>query len=312
MQTGIIYASTAYVIWGVLPMYWKQLETVPAEQLALHRIVWSFLVLLLVLAVKGDFKAFRAAARGWRVFAVYTIASIIILSNWVVYIWAVNAGYVVETSLGYFITPLVNVVVAVVVFKEKLRLWQWLAITLAFGGVLVIAIAYATFPWIALTLGTTFSLYGVVKKQAPLSALHGMTVETGILFVPAVIYLSVVQGMGSGAFLHVDTLSHFLLVGAGVVTVIPMVLFASAAQSIPFSLLGVLHYIGPSLMFVIGVLVYNEAFSTFKLIGFILVWVALAIYSTEGIVAHQQSMKQKSPVGAADEAGDGSTPYARV
>ncbi|EQC33932.1 hypothetical protein SDRG_08613 [Saprolegnia diclina VS20] len=325
MQTGILYGATAYVIWGVLPMYWKQLGAVPAIQLAFHRIAWSFLVLLFIIAVKGDFKAFRAAARGWRVFAIYTIASVAILGNWVMYIWAVNAGYVLETSLGYFITPLVNVLVGVLVFKEKLRIWQWLAMGFAFAGVLVIAIAYAKFPWIALTLGITFSIYSVAKKQAPLSALHGLTVETGILFVPAVVYLSVAEAMGDGGFLHVSTGHNLMLVGAGVVTVIPMVLFASAAQRIPLSLLGVLHYIAPSLMFVLGIAVYHEAFSTAKLIGFILVWTGLAIYTVEGL-AHQRAAKQAlltSPVEQTIEAtspakdettidAEGDTPYARV
>ncbi|KDO28610.1 hypothetical protein SPRG_06466 [Saprolegnia parasitica CBS 223.65] len=303
-------------------MYWKQLDAVPAIQLALHRIAWSFLILLFILAVKGDFKAFRAAARGWRVFAIYTIASVAILCNWVMYIWAVNAGYVLETSLGYFITPLVNVLVGVLVFKEKLRLWQWLAMGFAFSGVLVIAIAYATFPWIALTLGCTFSIYSVAKKQAPLSALHGLTVETGILFVPAVIYLSVAEAMGNGGFLHVSTTANLMLVGAGVVTVIPMVLFASAAQRIPLSLLGVLHYIGPSLMFVLGIAVYHEAFSTAKLIGFILVWTGLAVYTVEGLV-HQRGTKRAhvlSPVvqtteeisSTKDEPTIDATPFTRV
>ncbi|EQC33931.1 RarD protein [Saprolegnia diclina VS20] len=296
MNTGILYCVTAYVVWGVLPIYWKQLEVVPADQLALHRIVWSFVFLLIVLAIKGEFTALRQEARGWRVFAVYTVSSVVILANWMTYIWAVNAGYIVQTSLGYFITPLINVIIGVVVFKEKLRLWQWLAIGAAFAGVLVVAIAYGKFPWVALTLAVSFSIYGVLKKQAPLNALHGMTVETGILFVPAVIYLSVVQAQGNGAFLHVSTTANILLAGAGIVTVIPLLLYASAAQKIPFSLLGMLQYIAPSLMFIMGVAVYNEDFSLVKLIGFVLVWVALAVYSVEGFVYQKQQVAKPAAV----------------
>ncbi|KDO28609.1 RarD protein [Saprolegnia parasitica CBS 223.65] len=312
MNTGILYCVTAYVVWGVLPIYWKQLEAVPADQLALHRIVWSFVFLLIVLAIKGEFTALRQEARGWRVFAVYTISSVVILANWMTYIWAVNAGYIVQTSLGYFITPLINVIIGVVVFKEKLRLWQWLAIGAAFAGVLVVAIAYGKFPWVALTLAISFSIYGVVKKQAPLNALHGMTVETGILFVPAVIYLSVVQAKGDGAFLHVSTTDNILIVGAGIVTVVPLLMYASAAQKIPFSLLGMLQYIAPSLMFIMGVAVYNEAFSLVKLIGFILVWVALAVYSVEGFVFQKQQQQQVAkPAAVASPRGDEAA-YERV
>ncbi|KDO28606.1 RarD protein [Saprolegnia parasitica CBS 223.65] len=302
MNTGILYCVTAYVVWGVLPIYWKQLEAVPADQLALHRIVWSFVFLLIVLAIKGEFTALRQEARGWRVFAVYTISSVVILANWMTYIWAPR----------HFITPLINVIIGVVVFKEKLRLWQWLAIGAAFAGVLVVAIAYGKFPWVALTLAISFSIYGVVKKQAPLNALHGMTVETGILFVPAVIYLSVVQAKGDGAFLHVSTTDNILIVGAGIVTVVPLLMYASAAQKIPFSLLGMLQYIAPSLMFIMGVAVYNEAFSLVKLIGFILVWVALAVYSVEGFVFQKQQQQQVvKPAAVASPRGDEAA-YERV
>ncbi|OQR92215.1 hypothetical protein THRCLA_22397 [Thraustotheca clavata] len=306
-EIGIVYCVIAYIVWGVLPIYWKQLDVVPAEQLALHRIVWSFFFLLVVLTVTKQWTTFLEQARGWRVFWIYSLAGVLILGNWMTYIWAVNAGYIVQTSLGYFITPLINVVVGVVIFKEKLRKWQWAAIVLALGGVLVVAIAYGKFPWVAITLGASFSVYGVVKKQAPLNALHGLTYETGVLFIPSVIYLVVVESTGSGVFLHISTAATVLLIGAGIVTVIPLLLYSSAAQSIPFSLLGMLQYIAPSLMFIMGVAVYHESFSTTKLIGFILVWIALIIYSAEGYIFQKKQPK----INTVDSPRDRETAYER-
>ncbi|OQR86942.1 hypothetical protein ACHHYP_09748 [Achlya hypogyna] len=285
---GVLCAVLCFLIWGFFPVYWKQLAAIPAVQLALHRIVWSFLMLLLYILGTRQWSAFKAAISSWKVLGIYAASSIFILTNWLLFVWAINAGYIVEGSLGYFINPIINVIFGVVLLKERLRRWQWVAIAIAFVGVLVVAIAYAKFPWIAITLALTFAIYGYIKKLAPLSALHGLTLECMLLFAPSVVYLIVVECNGSGAFGHVDTASTLLLVGGGLVTIAPLLLFATAAPRISLSLLGITQYIAPSVQFILGVFLYHEDFSLFKLIGFVLVWLALVIYSTEGIIVHQK------------------------
>ncbi|EQC33928.1 hypothetical protein SDRG_08609 [Saprolegnia diclina VS20] len=283
INLGVLYATTCFVIWGLFPLYWKELEAISAVQLALHRIVWSFVFLALIMCLTGQWTTFRTEVANRKILITYTLSSIFILTNWMTYVWAINAGYVVETSLGYFLTPILTVILSVLVFKEKLRKWQWVSIAIAAAGLLVVAIAYAKFPWVAITLAGSFSIYGCIKKMAPLNSLNGLMLETAIMLIPSFIYLIVVECNGTGAFGHVDTKSTLMLIGGGIVTVIPLLLFASAAQRIQFNVLGMLQYISPSLVFLLGVLVYHEPFSSTKLIGFILVWVALALYTAEGI-----------------------------
>ncbi|EQC33929.1 RarD protein [Saprolegnia diclina VS20] len=309
MRTGILHGVLAFLFWGFMPIYWKQVESIPAVQLALHRIVWSLLILVLILVGTGRWSDFRAHARGSRIIVIYTIASIFVFANWALDIWAVNAGFIVETSLGYFITPLFNVLFGVALFKERPRVWQWISIALATSGVLVCAIDNGTFPWVALSLAITFSIYSVAKKQAPLNALYGLTLETAILFPPAIVYLVVLEIQGTGALGRVSVVDNFLLVGCGVCTIIPLLLFASAAQRISISLLGMLQYIFPSVMFVIGVVLYNEPFSMTKLIGFILVWVAVAMYSVEEFVYYKNHPKEAAVV---QTPRDDVTPFERV
>ncbi|OQR88867.1 hypothetical protein THRCLA_10055, partial [Thraustotheca clavata] len=280
---GVTAAIGCFTIWGFFPVYWKQLEQVPAVQLALHRIVWSFLLLMLYIFCTRQWKGYKDAISSWRVFGIYCASSLFILTNWLLFVWAINAGYIVEGSLGYFINPIINVIFGVVLLKERLRPWQWVAIFVALVGVLVVAIAYAKFPWIAITLAVTFAIYGYIKKLAPLNSLYGLTLECMILVIPSIIYLVVVECKGTGAFLHIDATSNVLLVCGGVVTIIPLLLFATAAQRISLSLLGVIQYLSPSLQFLSGVFIYHEDFSTFKLIGFICVWAALVI-STHRII----------------------------
>ncbi|EQC25732.1 RarD protein [Saprolegnia diclina VS20] len=281
---GLLAAVGCFVLWGLFPIYWKQLEAISAVQLALHRIVWSFVLLLLYLVGSRQLQAYLQAIASWRVAGIYALSSVFILTNWLLLVWAINAGYIVEASLGYFINPLLNVVLGVVLFYERLRWLQWVAIAVAAAGVLVVAIAYAKFPWIALTLATTFALYGYIKKLAPLTALNGLTLECMLLLPPSVVYLVVAECNGSGAFGHVDTTSNLMLVGGGAVTIAPLLLFAIAAPRISLSLLGITQYIAPSVQFLLGVFMYDEPFSTFKLIGFILVWAALLLYTMESLV----------------------------
>ena len=207
--------------------------------------------------------------------------------NWLTYVWAVNAGFIVETSLGYFINPLLSVLMGVIFLREHLRPWQWVPIGLAAAGVLYLTFAYGALPWIALTLAFSFGIYGLVKKTAPLGSLYGLTLETGILFIPAVGFLVYLQTVRQGAFLNSNPVTDLLLAGAGLVTTIPLLMFASAAQRIPLSLVGVLQYIAPTLQFLIGVLIYKEPFDQSHLIGFGIVWLALIIFWGEGFLARR-------------------------
>ncbi len=287
MKKGIWYAVGAYLAWGLFPVYWKWLHQVPALQLLSHRIVWSSLLLLAVILLTKQGQAFRAAALTWRVLRIYLISAVLIGVNWLVYVWAVNAGFIVETSLGYFINPLLSVLMGVVFLRERLRAWQWLPIGLATAGVLYLTFTFGALPWIALTLAFSFGLYGLIKKVAPLNSLYGLTLETGILFLPALAYLLYSDVTGQGAFLHTGTGSDLLLVGAGAVTTVPVLMFAAGARRIPLSLVGILQYIPPTMQFLLGVLVYKEPFTHTRLIGFGIVWIALIIFGVEGFLAHR-------------------------
>jgi chloramphenicol-sensitive protein RarD len=282
----------------LFPVYWKWLHQVPALQLLSHRIGWSSLLLLAVNLLTRQWLAFRAAALTWRVLRIYLISAVLIGVNWLTYVWAVNAGFIVETSLGYFINPLLSVLMGVVFLGERLRAWQWLPIGLATAGVLYLTFAYrvgaaegltahGALPWIALTLAFSFGLYGLIKKVAPLNSLYGLTLETGILFLPALAYLIYSDVAGQGAFLRTGTGSDLLLVGAGAVTTVPLLMFAAGVRRIPLSLVGILQYITPTMQFLLGVLVYKEPFTHTRLIGFGIVWIALIIFGMEGFLAHR-------------------------
>jgi chloramphenicol-sensitive protein RarD len=287
MSPGMWYAVSAYVAWGLLPVYWKWLQQVPAPQLLSHRVLWSCVMLCGAILLLRQGAPFRAAARSPGVLRVYAVAALLIGINWLTYVWAVNAGFIVETSLGYFINPLINVLLGVVFLRERLRVWQWVPVVLALTGVLYLTLIYGSLPWIALTLACTFGLYGLVKKIAPLGSVGGLTLETGLLLVPALLYLFYTERAGQGAFLHLGTATDALLIGAGLVTTVPLLMFAAAARRIPLSLVGILQYIAPTLQFLVGVLVYKEPFTSSQFIGFGLVWTALIIFGIESVFAHR-------------------------
>ena len=289
MKKGVLYGIGAYLLWGLFPIYWKWLESVPAIQLISHRIIWSFVLLAIIVFVTRQWKAFRSAVLSPKVIFIYLASAIFLSINWLTYVWAINSGYVVESSLGYFINPLLSVLLGVLFLREKLRAWQWVPIGLAAVGVTYVAISYGQFPWIALTLACSFAVYGLIKKTAPLGSLYGLTLETGLLFVPAVAFLLIMEGQGQGAFLHSGSVKDLLMAGAGVVTTIPLLMFASAAQRIPLSMVGVLQYITPTMQFLLGVLVYHEPFNQSHLIGFCIVWLALIIFWAEGFLASRRS-----------------------
>jgi chloramphenicol-sensitive protein RarD len=288
MNKGILYALGAYVTWGLFPIYWRLLGGVPALQLLGHRIFWSFLLLFGIVLIARQGKIFRSAIN-WRVVIIYSVAAVLIAINWLTYVWAVGAGFIVETSLGYFINPLLAVLLGVLFLRERLRPFQWIPIGLAALGVLYLTFAYGSLPWVALTLAFSFGFYGLVKKTAPLGALHGLTLETGILFLPAFGFLLSSEIFGTGAFMHTSPLLDAMLVGAGLVTVVPLLMFALAVQRIPLTLIGVLQYVNPTMQFLLGVVVFKEPFDHRRLIGFSVVWVALILFGLEGFWAQRRT-----------------------
>ncbi len=291
MNKGVWYALGAFITWGLFPIYWKLLAGVPALQLLGHRIVWSFLLLLGIILAGRQIILLRDKLTR-RTLLIYSVAAVLIAVNWLMYVWAVGAGYIVETSLGYFINPLLSVLLGVLFLGERLRPFQWLPIGLAAAGVLYLTLAYGSLPWIALTLAITFGFYGLVKKKAPLGSLHGLTLETGILFLPALGFLLYSEFSGKGAFLHASPLIDVMLVGAGLVTVAPLLMFASAVQRIPLTTLGVLQYVNPTMQFLLGVVIFKEPFDQHRLIGFCAVWAGLILFGVEGFFTKRRQIVQ--------------------
>jgi len=283
MKRGVLFAIGAYVLWGLFPLYWKQLETVPALEIVAHRIIWSFVfifgVMILVKRARDLWKDFHRP----QVLLTYAASATLLSINWLTYIWGVNSGYIVEASLGYFINPLVSVLLGVIFFRERLRPVQWTAIGLAAVGVGYLTVRYGSLPWIGLILAFSFGTYGLIKKRASLEALEGQTLEMALLFIPALFFLLHLETNHAGAFGHTGPGTVLLLAFGGVVTAVPLLMFAAAARRIPLSMIGILQYIAPSLQFSIGVWVYNENFSTSRLIGFCFIWSALLIYTLEGL-----------------------------
>jgi chloramphenicol-sensitive protein RarD len=288
MNRGILFGIGAYLVWGFMPIWLKQIQGVPALQILSHRVAWSFVLLAAILVLRRQWIGFKETAGQARTIAIYSLAAMLLGANWLTYILAVNSNHIVESSLGYFINPLVSVLLGVVFLRERLRPWQWLPVGIASAGVLYLTIDYGRLPWIALALAFTFALYGLVKKTAPLGSLYGLTLETSILFVPVMTYLVVLEITGSGWFTHHGWVQDVYLAAAGLITTIPLLLFGSAARKIPLSMLGLLQYIAPTCQFGLGVLVYHEPFSPVKLVGFSIIWLALVLFWTEGYLASRK------------------------
>ncbi|MFC1922551.1 EamA family transporter RarD [Chloroflexota bacterium] len=283
MNRGIWYGIGAYLIWGFFPIYLKALQGVPSLQIMFHRVLWAFLFVALLIIIRQDWPSLKESIQKPRILLTYTMTASLLAVNWLIYIYGINSGQVVETSLGYFINPLVSVALGVVILHERLRPMQWFPIGLAAIGVLYLTLQYGSLPWIALGLAFSFGLYGLFKKISPLNALHGLTLETGILFIPAVLYLLFAESQASGSFGHLDMDVTILLAFSGVVTALPLLLFTRAARSIPLSLLGILQYIAPTIQFLLGIFLYQEAFTLTRLVGFAIIWLALAIFTFEGL-----------------------------
>ena len=289
-SSGIWLGLTAYGIWGFLPLYWPLLRPAGAVEILAHRIVWSLLFVLLLLLRGQRFSAIRGIGR--RQLRLLAVASAFVGLNWGLYIWAVNHHHVVETSLGYFINPLISIVLGVIVLGESLRRTQWFAVSLVIIAILVLSVGAGRLPWIALALACSFALYGLLKKKAGAPAAVGLAIETSLLFLPAVGYLMFLETSGTGMFVHAGARKTSLLMASGVVTAIPLLCFAGAANRIPLVVLGLLQYIAPLIQFACGVLVFREAMPLSRWIGFFLAWAAVALLAADGL-SHRAS-KQPS------------------
>ena len=280
---GIQLGLTAYLLWGVLPLYFKLLEHVPAAEIVAHRIIWSVILLGLIATLWRRWGAIRAALTNPRVMMTLFATSCLIALNWLVYIYAIVSGHLLEGSLGYYLNPLVNVLFGVVLLKERLTRAQTFACLLAGAGVAVMAVGAGSGIWMSLTLALSFASYGFLRKIAPVDALEGLWVETLILAPAALFWVFHVQAEGTAAFGHQGWLTDALLILGGGVTALPLILFTAAAKRLPYSTLGFLQYIAPSLQFLLAVLAFGEPFGTAKAVCFGAIWTALLIFSVEGL-----------------------------
>ncbi|MCU1668589.1 MAG: putative chloramphenicol resistance permease [Blastococcus sp.] len=282
-RLGVVSGLGAYALWGLFPLYFPLLEPAGGVEIVAHRVLWSLLFIAVLLTVVRRWSHVRAAVADRRTLLVLGGAAVLICGNWLVFVYGVNSGHVVETSLGYFINPLVSVLLGVVVFSERLRPMQWAAVVIAAIAVVVLAVDYGRPPWIALSLALTFGLYGLMKKLVVVEAAPGLFVETALVAVPAAVVLGVLHAHGSGTFGNAGAGHAFLLASSGIATAIPLLLFAAAARRIPLSTVGLLQYLTPSMQLLIGVFVYREPMPPVRLAGFAIVWLALAVFTVDSL-----------------------------
>jgi chloramphenicol-sensitive protein RarD len=282
---GALAAGTAYVLWGLFPLFWKQLKSVDATELIAHRVVWSLFFVLALTVLMKDWDPLLKALRSWRLVALHLLSGGLLTINWLVYVWAVNHGRVIESSLGYFLVPLINVLMGRLVLREHLRPLQWLAIGIASVGVLMQAFGVGGLPWVAITLAISFGVYGLLRKRSPLGSLAGLSLETALYAPFAASFLLYRAAHGGGALGHSPILVEMLVLSAGVVTAVPLLLFAHGARTLRLSTLGLLQYICPSIAFALGALVYGEPFDPARLLSFVLIWSALVLYTVDNLRA---------------------------
>lgn len=289
--TGLAAGIGAFSIWGLSPIYWKMLRTVPALEIISHRIIWSFLFLVSIILLRRRGRELMRTFHDPRTLAIFLLTALLVAGNWLLYVWSVNNGHVLEASLGYYINPLVNVLLGTIFLKERFHALQIVAVLMAGSGVLYLTLAYGDFPWIALTLAFSFGSYGLIRKVTAVGALIGLAIETLMLAVPAVGYVVWLKFQHTGMFLANGPSMDFLLLGGGLVTAMPLLLFTTSARLIRLSTLGFLQYIAPTGMFLLGVLVYGEPFQKQQGVTFALIWAALALYTLESL-RHQRHHAQ--------------------
>ena len=292
-RKGLAVAAGTFALWGVVPVYWNLLKVVPALHIVMHRIVWSALLVVGWLLLREGWRWLDAVRVQPRAMAILALTSVLIAGNWGIYIWAVNNGHVIETSLGYFINPLINVALGVLVLRERLTRLQWVAVACAAAGVAWLTWSAGTPPWISLSLAISFALYGLLRKLAPVDAVAGLGVESLYLFLPALLFVLWGEFGHGGGFVdgwgwRVD----LLLVFGGVITAAPLIGFAYGVRRIPFSLVGLLQYIAPTLQLLLGVFFYKEAFGPERAVGFAIIWAGLLLYAGEGLWRAQRRRRR--------------------
>ncbi len=297
-KSGVLWAVGSYLIWGAMPIYWKNLEHVASAEILVSRVVWAFVLTLLVVVLmkngrhlKGDIKTLWGSQRDfWALFA----ASALVSTNWFIYIWAVNHNYIVQTSLGYYINPLISVLLGIFFLKEKLSRAQQVAFLLAVTGVTILTVSYGKFPWLAFSLAITFAVYGLIKKKIKLDALRGLTIETFFIVPFAFIYYIWLFMNGNAVFMHSDSKTDILLILTGVATALPLVMYAKGVQRLPLYMAGFLQYIAPTMMLFIGVVVYKETFEKIDLLSFAFIWSALLLFTVSKVL-EVLKMKKSHP-----------------
>lgn len=298
-SVGMLCAFGCFCLWGLFPIYFKLLQHVPALEVLAHRVLWSVVVLLALLWGQGQVRVLYAVCRDYPRLGFYLITAVLIAVNWLLYIWAVQNGRILEASLGYYINPLVNIVLGVAFLRERLNARQWSAVGIAAIGVSVMVIGYGVFPWIALTLALSFGTYGLLRKKDGGAALLGLCVETALLAPVAALYLLLLAASGKGALGAYDRITDLLLVAAGPVTVAPLALFLEASRRLRLSTVGLIQYLTPTLQFLLGVFLYHEPFTTIHAVTFGSIWAALALYSSDAFLRQSRRKSVKAPVGSA-------------
>ena len=288
-RRGVTAVTTAFVIWGLFPLYLKPLTHVPALEILAHRIAWCLLFVLGWLAWKGRLHEVTAAVRDRGVLARLVLSAALIAVNWGLYVWAVSNGRVLEASLGYFIGPLVNVLLGVGALHERLNPRQWTAVALAAVGVGWLTVGAGGLPWVSLVLALSFATYGMVRKVVNVAAVPGLAIETLLLAPVALGFIAWWQARGAGAFGHPPVLVSLLLAGSGLITALPLALFATGARLIPYSVVGIIQYIGPTLQLLLGVFLYGEPFAGARAVGFCIIWAGLAVFVADGLLRSRRA-----------------------
>ncbi|MFV0574245.1 MAG: EamA family transporter RarD [Vibrio sp.] len=290
-QQGVLFAVLAYIMWGIAPMYFKALGDVPPFEILCHRIIWSFFFLAILLYFTKGWEKVRMTLRAKTKVLYLLSTSVIIGANWLIFIWAISIGHMLDASLGYYINPLFNVVLGMLFLSEKLRKLQWVAVALASIGVLIQVVVFGSIPIIAIALAVTFGLYGLLRKKVNLDAFTGLFIETLVLLPVAFIYLFAIADTATSHLGSNSTSLNLLLISAGIVTTLPLLCFAGAAVRLRLATLGFIQYIGPSLMFLLAVFVYGETFSSDKFFTFAFIWAALIIFTWDGLTQNAKNKK---------------------
>lgn len=293
MSRGVVFALTAYLLWGVFPLYFKQVQSVAALEVLANRMLWSLVFVAGLLTVLRGTRWLRDLLRSRPPIGLFVLSALAVSTNWLIYIWSVNSGHIVDASLGYFINPLLNVLIGALFLHERLRPAHWVAVLLAAMAVAWLTWSAGRLPWIGLTLAVSFAIYGLLRKRAPLGAIEGLAVETALLAPVAIAYLVWLTVHQESALVAAFSDGRHALVVwlllAGPITAVPLLFFAAGARRIPFATLGILQYVGPSLQLLIGVRLYGEPFDSDKLIAYSAIWVALAIFSIDGLLQWRSS-----------------------